>query len=141
LIVLLVPQIPRALLVVVHFLPGVAATIWCRVSATTPLIVSSSLVPIPILVFAVVLAAIPIFGVVTAVIARAHCLSTLIVKLFTARVRIRLTDPTIALMCRDIHGSVSSDRGIAATVLGGISAARYRPLAAKRFARKPGESV
>jgi hypothetical protein len=73
------------------FLDGVAATIWCRVSA-------SSLVPIPILVFAVVLAAIPIFGivtamlpifgVVTAVITGAHCLSTLLVKLFTARVQI-----------------------------------------------------
>jgi hypothetical protein len=50
--------------------------------------VDSSLVPIPILVSAVVLAAIPIFGIVMAVIARAHYLSTLIVELFTARVRI-----------------------------------------------------
>jgi hypothetical protein len=114
--ILLVPQISRALLVVVHLLPGVAATIWCRVSATNPLIAFSSLVPIPILVFAVVLATIPILGIVLAVIARAHCLTMLIVKLFTARVRIRLTDPTIALMCRDKHGSVNSDRGIAATV-------------------------
>jgi hypothetical protein len=84
--------------VVFHLVPGVAATIRCRVSATTPLIASSSLVPIPILVFAVVLAVIPmlgvvtaalsIFGIVTAVIAGAHCLATLLVKLFTARVRI-----------------------------------------------------
>ena len=44
-------------------------------------------------------------------------------------------------MRRDIHGSVSSDRGIAATVLGGLSAARYRSFASKRFTRKPGKIV
>ena len=81
--VLLVPRILCALLVLVHFLSGVAATIWYRVSATTPWIADSSLVPIPIFVFAVVLVAIPIFGIVMAVIPRAHCLSTLIVELFT----------------------------------------------------------
>jgi hypothetical protein len=125
--------------VIVHFLSGVAATIWCRVSATTLWVSDSSLVPIPILVFAVVLAAIPIFGIVMAVIARALCFSTPIVELFTAGVRIRLTDPAIALMGRDIHGSVTSDRGIAATVLRGLSASRYRTFTTKIFTRKPGK--
>jgi hypothetical protein len=90
------PGISRALPVVFHLVPGVASTIWCRVSATTPLIAPCSLVSISILVLAVVLVAISIFGivtavlsilgVVTAVIARAHCLPTLLVKLLTARV-------------------------------------------------------
>ena len=67
-----------------------------RVSATTPLIASCSLVPISILVLALVLVAISILGivtaglsilgVVTAVIARVTGLPTLLVKLFTARV-------------------------------------------------------
>jgi hypothetical protein len=82
--------------VVFHLVPGVASPIRCRVSATTPLIAASLLVPIPILVFGVVLVAISIFGIVTAVlsilgvitavIARAYRLPTLLVKLFTARV-------------------------------------------------------
>ena len=80
----LVPRISRALPVVFVLVPGVASTIRCRVSATTPLIASSSLVPISI--FGIVTGVLPIFGVVTAVIARALGLSTLLVKLFTATV-------------------------------------------------------
>ena len=57
-----------------------------RVFATTPLIASRSLVPISI--FGIVTVVLPIFGVFTAVIARAHGLSTLLVKLSTATVRI-----------------------------------------------------
>ena len=60
--VLLVPRTPCALLVIVLLLSGVATTIWCRVSATTPWVSDSAPVPIPFLFFAVVLAAIAIFS-------------------------------------------------------------------------------
>ena len=72
---------PRA-----HMVLGMFLLPFSVVSATTPLIASNTLVPIPI--FARVPAAIPFFGIVTAVVARAHFLLTPLVNLFTARVRV-----------------------------------------------------
>ena len=62
--VLFVPRIPHAILVIVYFLPGVAATIRCRVSATTPCVADGSAVLIPLSILAEVLVAITILGIV-----------------------------------------------------------------------------
>ena len=105
-------RIPRALLVIVYFLPGVAATIRRKIYYS--LCRGQFAVPIPIPILAVVLVAITIFGIVMPVIVRALCLAMPIIEFLSVGVRVRLTNAAIALVSRDIRDGVCSGRGIAA---------------------------